>query len=370
MANGPQQGLPFPGLLEQGRRGAAPLQAPSLFDQALPGLFSGQTNIRFDETQGGRFKKHFFGGLFGPTKKEREANAREIKAEGAAIKRRAQGIAGQIRTAGRGDALSFPAVRDAVQAAALGEQQGLSDVAAIAGGQTAGQRQAGVRRQAVADLTAEQTLADAQVAAQGGPFGSFLSGPEFRGVNEKVGSQMAGASSLFNISDTVRNLTDAQMAAIGGGAGGQIQGEIEAELFGLMRPLQTLLESGEGSVLRKSDQELIADVTGNPASFISQVFSREAKTLAKLDRLGELLQESAQRSTSGMDARTMELLAPVNQITPSKFTKPKGKTRSAPTPVGGSVAFPGSPVETEQIIDPLKTGAKKLIDLLIGPGGR
>ena len=38
MANGT---LPFPGLIEAGRRGAQPLQQPSLFDQTLPGLFAG-----------------------------------------------------------------------------------------------------------------------------------------------------------------------------------------------------------------------------------------------------------------------------------------------------------------------------------------
>ena len=333
MAHGPIHGLPFPGLQEQGRRGAQPLQQPSLFDQTLPGLFSGQSNIRFDETQGGRFKKHFFGGLFGPTKKEREANAREQKAEGAAIKRRAQGLAGQIRVAGRGDALSFPAVRDAVQAAALGEAQGLSDVASIIGSQTQAQVQAQAQRQVTADTGAELALQQAQLAASGGEFGSFLSGQEFRAIESKVGGQMAGASSLFSIHDTVKNLTDAEILAIGQGAGGELQGQMQAELFALMRPLQTLLESGEGSVLRKSDQELIADVTGDPSSFSSLLFSREAKTLGKLKRLGELLQESAQRETSSLDARTLSKLSGVNVIRPSPFARPDGKTRpAAPKP--------------------------------------
>ena len=365
MAHGQPHGLPFPGLLEAGRRGAAPLQAPSLFDQTLPGLFAGSSNIRFDETQGGRFKKHFFGGLFGPTKKEREANTREVKAEGAAIKRRAQGIAGQIRVAGRGDALSFPAVRDAVQAAALGEQQGLSDVAAIIGSQTGAQVQAQARRQLTADATAEEGLAALQLERTGGRFGSGLDRGQFTELEGKIGRQMAGASSLTNIAETIRNLSDVEMAAIGSGAGGKIQGEIKAELFGLLGAMQTLLEQ-KPSVLRQADQELIAAALGNPDKLSSLLFSRESKTLATLDRFAELLQDDAARSLSSMDDRTLALLSGVNRLTPSKFTRPEGKDRAARKTPGGGGLFPGAAVETEEILDPLKRGGAAVLDFLGG----
>lgn len=359
MANGIDQSL-----LQAGRRGAEFVQAPSLFDQALPGLFSNQSTIRFDETQGGRFKKFFLGGLFGPTKKEREAHAREQKAEAAATKVRAQGIAGQIRTAGRGDALSFPAVRDIVQLASTGDEESLRSVAGIIGNQTAGQRAQGIERQRVADESAQLQLEQAQLAAEGGVFGSHIDSDRFFAIRDKVGTQVAGASSLRNIHDTVKNLTDVQMAAIGSGAGGEIQGQIEAELFSLMRSMQTLLESGEGSVLRKSDQELIEAALGDPSSFIGNVFSREAKTLGALNRFSEILLESAGRELVGLDAKTIGLLSPVLQMAPSPFARPEGPERDAPPVTGGSTLFPGAPISDEDILTPLQEGAKSLLNIL------
>ena len=309
-------------LLERGTRAQQFLTAPTLFDQTLPGLFSGGANIRFDETQGGRFKKHFFGGLFGPTKKERAANKREIVAEKAALNQRTKDIAGRLRVAGRGDVLQFPAARDAVQAAAQGDPDARAAVESFFG-PTEGQREAGIRRQQVTDATAEQTLIDQRVAASGGPFGSFLDRGQFTELEGKIGRQMAGASSLNNISETIRNLTDVEMAAIGSGAGGKIQGEIKAELFGLLGAMQTLLEQ-KPSVLRQADQELIAAALGNPDELASLLFSRESKTLATLDRFAQLLQDDAARSLSSMDDRTLALLAGVNKFTPSKFTRPEG----------------------------------------------
>jgi hypothetical protein len=124
------------------------------------------------------------------------------------------------------------------------------------------------------------------------------------------------------------------MAAIGRGAGGEIQGQIEAELFSLMRSMQTLLESGEGSVLRKSDQELIEGALGDPSSFVSNVFSRESKTLGSLRRFGEILLESAGRELVGLDEKTIGMLAPVMQMSPSKFARPEGPAvdPAAPSP--------------------------------------
>ena len=147
-------------LLDRGTRGQEILTAPTLFQQTLPGLFAGSSQLQFDETFGGRLKKSLFGGLFGPTKKEREANEREQVAEKAALNRRTQGIAGQLRTAGRGDVLQFPAARDAVRAAALGEEQGLADVQSLLTSQTEAQVQAQTQRQVTADTAAELALED------------------------------------------------------------------------------------------------------------------------------------------------------------------------------------------------------------------
>jgi hypothetical protein len=308
---------------------------PSLFAQVLPGLFANQSAAGIPaQTFGERFRERAFGGLLGPSKRQKEGLKIEQDIEQAMIDRRAEGIAGQIRLAGRGDALSFPAVRDQVQAAALGDEQAQANIQSLLIAETkaqATQRQAGEltqQQQAAANLRQTQlTNRQAALDQSGGQFGSFLSGQEFRDINEKVGAQMAGASSLFAIADTVEALTDAQILAFGAGTGGDLQGEIEAELFGLMRPLQTLLEQGKGSVLRESDAKLIRAVTGDPSSFVTLVFSREAKTLARLRRLGELLVEQTQISTSPLDARTMALLDPVNRIRPSPFSEPKGTKR-------------------------------------------
>jgi hypothetical protein len=338
MANGIDQSL-----LEAGRRGADFVQAPSLFDQTIPGLFSNLSTVPFDETQGGRFKKFFLGGLFGPTKAERAAFEREQTADAAALKRRSQGIAGQIRLAGKGDALSFPAVRDAVQAAALGEAQGLSDVAAIAGAQTGAQRAAGIRRQGVADLTAEETLRAAILESEGGRFGSGLDVGQFIKLKDKVGVQVAGASSLANIADTVENLTDFELAMAGPGfAGGTLQGQIEADLFGLLSSMQTLLEIGEPSVLRKSDQDLINAALGNPSELSSLLFSREPKTLATIRRFSELLLEGAERSLVGLDEKTIRLMSPVLQMAPRPFQRPEGPLAPAKGPTLSEIIAPGA----------------------------
>jgi hypothetical protein len=316
-----------PSLIQRGTRGTELLTAPTLFQQTLPGLFAGSSQLQFDETQGGRFKKFFLGGLFGPTKKEREANKREVVAEKAALNRRTTGIIGQFKQAGIDrSAASFPAVRDAIQAAAAGEAQGLSDVQSIlaqAPRAVAG-REAATERARISDRSAELGLEQAELTAAGGRFGSGIDANRFFAIRDKVGTQVAGASSLFNIADTVESLTDVEMAAIGAGAGGEIQGQIEAELFSLMRSMQTLLESGEGSVLRKSDQELIEGALGDPSSFVSNVFSRESKTLGSLRRFGEILLESAGRELVGLDQTTIGLLAPVMQMSPSRFARPDG----------------------------------------------
>jgi hypothetical protein len=312
-----------PNLITRGTRGTELLTAPTLFQQTLPGLFAGSSQLQFDETQGGRFKKFFFGGLFGPTKKEREANKREQVAEKALINQRAKSIAGSLRNAGRGDVLQFPAARDAVQAAAEGDAQAQASVAGFLG-PTKAQRAQGIERQRITDRSAELGLEQAELTAAGGRFGSGIDANRFFAIRDKVGTQVAGASSLFNIADTVESLTDVEMAAIGAGAGGEIQGQIEAELFSLMRSMQTLLESGEGSVLRKSDQELIEGALGDPSSFVSNVFSRESKTLGSLRRFGEILLESAGRELVGLDQTTIGLLGPVMQMSPSRFARPEG----------------------------------------------
>lgn len=310
--------------IQQTAAGAA-IVAPSLFEQTLPGLFGGRAAVEFEETFFDRFKRIKFGGIFGPSKAERAAFEREQVAERAALNRRTQGIAGQLRAAGRGDTLQFPAVRRAVEAAALGEEQGLADVASLFTAQTEAQRAAGVRRQAVSDLTAEETLAAAQLEREGGPFGSFLDRSQFTELENKVGTQMAGASRLFNIADIVENLSDADIALIGSGSGGEITGQIEADLFILMQSMQTLLEQ-KPSVLREADQKLIKAALGDPSSLIQNLFSREAKTLAMIRRFGDALVEDAGRSLSSMDPKTLALLGGVNKLTPSQFERPGGPT--------------------------------------------
>ena len=342
-------------LIERGTRGQEALAAPSLFQQTLPGLFAGSSQVQFDETQGGRFKKFFLGGLFGPTKKEREANKREQVAEKAAINRRAGAIAGNIRLAGRGDALSFPAVRDAVQAAALGEPQALQDVAGIATGPTKAQRAQGIERQRVTDETARVALEEAQLAQAGGAFGSNLDVGQFMTLRDKTGAQVAGASKLFNIADTVENLTDFELAMSGPGfAGGTLQGQIEADLFVLLSSMQTLLEIGEPSVLRKSDQELIQAALGNPSDLSALLFSREPKTLAAIRRFGDALLETADRSLVGMDQKTIGLLAPALQMQPSPFKRPEG---------------PLAPNTAETFTQQLAPGADPAFIRGPGPGG-
>jgi len=341
-------------LLERGTRGQEIITAPTLFQQTIPGLFAGSSQSQFDETQGGRFKKFFFGGLFGPTKKEREANKREQVAEKAAVVRRTQGIAGQLRNAGRGDVLQFPAARDAVRAAALGEEQGLKDVASFLG-PTEAQRAQGVERQRVTDATAQENLAALELTREGGPFGSQLSVERFIKLRDKTGIQVSGASKLNNIADTVENLTDFELAMSGPGfAGGTLQGQIEADLFGLLGSMQTLLEIGEPSVLRKSDQELIQAALGNPAELSALLFSREPKTLATIRRFSELLLESAERSLVGMDQKTIDLMAPVLQMEPSPFKRPEGPLARAGGPGLSEVIAPGA--------DPAATTGR-------GPGG-
>ncbi len=323
MANGIDSSL-----IERGTRGQEIITAPTLFQQTLPGLFAGSGQVRFDETFGGRLKKFFLGSLGGPTKVERAANEREQTAEKAMINQRTKSIAGSLRVAGRGDVLQFPAARDAVQAAAEGDADAQAAVLSFLG-PTKAQRAQGVERQRVTDATAQENLAALELEREGGAFGSNIDQNRFFAIRDKVGTQVAGASSLRNIADTVEQLTDVQMAAIGAGTGGEIQGQIEAELFALMRSMQTLLESGEGSVLRKSDQELIEGALNNPASFRQNVFSREAKTLGSLRRFADILLESAGRELVGLDEKTLGMLAPVMQMKPSPFARPDGPTVSA-----------------------------------------
>jgi len=312
----------------RGTAAQAAILAPTLFQQVLPGLFGGQEAARFEESFFDRFKRIKFGGIFGPSKAEREAFEREQTAELAAINRRTQGIAGQLRVSGRGDVLQFPAARRAVEAAALGEPQGLADVEALLASQTQAQVTAQTKRQVTADETAQEQLAALVLEREGGRFGSGLDSAQFRTLEAKVAGQMAGASKLFNIADIVENLTDLEIAAIGSGTGGELQGQIEADLFNLMAEMQTLLEKTP-SVLRKSDQELILGALGNPAELSELLFSREAKTIGKIRRFGELLQEDAQRSLNSVDNRTLALIAGVNKITPSNFTRPAGPTVAA-----------------------------------------
>ena len=316
----------------------------SLFNQVLPGLFANQSAQGIPaKTFGERFRETFAGGILGPSKRQKEGLKVEQEMETAMIKRRAEGLAGQIRLSGKGDALSFSSVRDAVQAAALGDQQGLSDVASILGAQTGAQRAAGAQRQVTADLTAEQALADAQLAAQGGAFGSNLDVGQFMTLRDKTGAQVAGASKLFNIADTVENLTDFELAMAGPGfAGGTLQGQIEADLFVLLSSMQTLLEIGEPSVLRKSDQELIQGALGNPADLSALLFSREPKTLAAIRRFGDALLETADRSLVGMDQKTIELLSPVLQLQPSPFKRPEGPLSRAGGPGITEIIAPGA----------------------------
>ncbi len=113
------------GLLQSGKAGA------SLFEQALPGIFAQQQRA-LESGQGGtigsRLSRKLFPGLFAPSKREQALLDKEQASQDALIKGKAKAIQGGLELAGLGDAASFPAVRDAIQLAATGDEVGAAKI--------------------------------------------------------------------------------------------------------------------------------------------------------------------------------------------------------------------------------------------------
>lgn len=346
MANGIDQNL-----LQQGLLGGQGVQAP-----ALTGLFAGQQQaLESGQDPERNLLKKVFPGLFKPSKREQGLLDIQQEAQTAQLGRARSAVEAQAREAG----IQLPRGADTkrgqvFESAARGEAQGLQAFETLKRQGPAGRA---ARRTGAA--SAQQDLLTKTLAnrasledAAGGRFGTNLTFEQFSGIRDAVSGTAQGTSTLNNIADVIENTTPQQLLLAGSGpGGGTLQGQLEAQMFSLFRPLQNLLED-KASVLRQSDREAIEDVVGNPAGFMANVFSRDPKTVARLKELGQILARNTESKLTGLDDKTRNLLAPVLAQQPSPFTIPEpGNVRDPASPAGGSGLFPGAAE------DPLESGA-------------
>ena len=326
------------GLSQAGMAGG---QAPTMFEMSLPGLFA-QQQLDFEGSTkpGHGWLEDKFPGLFRHSKRKQKLIDDKKIAAHAQLKRsranvgarfaQASGLSPQAVASGAAE--SKP-LRSALEAAARQEPGGMEALQTMA--------ILGPKGQAGAELSAAQAQ-KAMVEATGGPLGSNLDVKTFRQINDVVTSQAQGAQDIRAIREIVGTLTDAEIMSIGQGTGGELQGEIKGKLFGLFRPMQQLLDSGEmGSVLRESDVKVIEDALGNPDKMMNLLFSREAKTMATMDAIAGLMDRRASNALRGLDDRTLGLLAPAFEVQPSRFTRPEGDDKPKKKRVFEAPADPG-----------------------------
>ncbi len=98
-----------------------------LFSQVAPGLAAQrEALVGAGQSLGDRIQKKLFPGLFKPNKAERETLRLTEEALQAQQDVSARSLQGALELEGLGDAAAFPDVRDAIQAAATGDQAGIT----------------------------------------------------------------------------------------------------------------------------------------------------------------------------------------------------------------------------------------------------
>lgn len=301
------------------------IRPPSLFDQVSAGLFStGVANPERAAALQEKLSGPFAEGIFG----KRGARLRSEAASEQFEENRAAFLA-QAEAAGVSITPELEAQIDQQLDSNLGFA-GAQEVIAQAQAElpeAVAARQAGARAQGVQRAQAEVDLLKSQqellasstpqalalqaanqrnalIEAQGGRFGSGLTFPEFQGVASQVGGLVQGSGTLRGLSDIVESTTPAQLALL---QSGELRGKVQADIFSLLRPLQTLLED-KASVLRESDRRVIEEIIGNPASFISGVTTRDPVITGKLNELASILERNTAVALQGLDATTIGLL--------------------------------------------------------------
>lgn len=350
LAQGAQidQGIISQGLAAGQARQRA-IRAPSLFDQVSTGLFS--TGVANPQRVGALQEKlagPFGQGIFGKrgARLQSEAAQEQFEANRQAFLDQAEAAGVQITPeierqvdAQLNSQFGFAGAQQVIAQAQLELPE------AVSARQAAAQAQAVTRSKAEIDLfqSQQELIAEstpealalraaeqqqAMVAATGGRFGSDLTFPEFSALASQVGGLVQGSGTLRGLSDIVSSTTPAQLALL---QSGELKGKVQADIFSLLRPLQTLLED-KASVLRESDREVITEIVGNPASFIRGVTTRDPVIIGKLNALADILERNTAVALQGLDDQTISLLDASLTQPDRPFQQQEGEIREPVAP--------------------------------------
>ena len=183
-----------------------------------------------------------------------------------------------------------------------------------------------------------QDMAQAdQIAATTDIFGSNLNFTQFSELKQTIGTLQKGIDNNTFITSVIDNTTPAQIQA-----NSRLKGELETAAFGMLAPLQSMIESKQ-STLREQERAALQDFMGNPAGFVAQVAARDAVALGKWDTIKGLFQRDLEAVEIGLQPKTRELLNEVKRTIRDsnkyRFEQPQGTIRE-PTREERTTALP------------------------------
>ena len=187
-----------------------------------------------------------------------------------------------------------------------------------------------------AQLMAEMDAAE----AASGRFGSGLTYKEYQPLEQRAIGVQQGRDQLQFIADVTRNTTPAQLASP---VMAETRGRLKTIGISWLSRAQSLIENKD-SVLRPGELDLLQEITGDPASFISGLTSMDEATIGKLQEIQTIYESKYQGSLSSLDSTTRGLLDQAMTFSrdPSyyKFQTPEGAVIRDPVMERGTAGEP------------------------------